>query len=153
MISSYTIGYGDDSPTKPGTRLACVLFLPFTVGVFGELLTRIASLYMSRKQQQAERQFLNRNLTLCDLKNLDVNEDGTVDLVEFMSYMLVSMQKVEKADLEEIVATFRRLDRDQNGHLDANDIVRFNKRRSMRWSKVQRLISSFEEESNDNSVA
>jgi len=145
-ISGYTIGYGDYAPTTPGVRLACVFFLPFTVAVLGELLTRIASTYMDRQQHKVEHEFLNRAITLSDIKNLDMNDDGKVDLSEFLRYMLVALQKVQKEDLEEIVAAFHRLDADGSGYLSVDDLttVSGSLRRSVkRLSMARKLNPSF----------
>lgn len=114
-VSGYTIGYGDVVPLSPNAKLACVFFLPFCAAVLGEFLSRIASTYMSRKQQKTEREFLSKTLTLCDIKNLDLDQDGRVDLAEFLRYMLVAMQKVDKDDIDELVETFNRLDADKSG--------------------------------------
>jgi len=123
VVSSYTIGFGDIVPKSKAARLFCVLFLPFCVAVVGEVLGRIASVYIDRKRNRAEEAFLQRTLTLRDLRTLDLNQDGVVTKVEFLSYMLVSLQKVTENDIEELLAVFDRLDRDKSGTLTPLDLA------------------------------
>jgi Ion channel len=132
-ISGYTIGTGDFTPSTTATKLICVFFLPLCVAVLGEILARIASLYMRRKHQEVEHCFLNRTLTLCDLRTLDADRNGSVDKAEFLTYMLVALQKVPREDIDEILTAFARLDKDGNGFLTEADLgfVRGSFRRSV----------------------
>lgn len=154
-ISGYTIGFGDIAPVLPETRIFCCFFLPFIVAVLGEILSRIASTYMRRKQHDVEESFLRRSLTMCDLETLDHNCDGRVDRAEFLTYMLVALQKVEKTDIDDILSTFDRLDRDHSGYLTSNDLqtVRRQVRRSvyeLNHQAVQGLSELFERERSGN---
>lgn len=153
-ISGYTIGTGDFTPSKPATKLICVFFLPLCVAVLGEILARIASLYMRRKHQEVEHCFLNRTLTLCDLRTLDADRSGSVDKAEFLAYMLVALQKVSQEDIDEILAAFARLDKDCNGFLTEADLgfVRGSFRRSvagLRPAFDASMASLLEEESDE----
>jgi potassium channel subfamily K len=123
VVSSYTIGFGDFAPESPVMRLFCVFFLPFSVAVFGEILSRIASVYMARKRSTTEQSFLHRTLTIHDLRILDKDGDGTVTRAEFLEYMLVALQKVDQEDIDELHNAFERLDSDQSGTLTAQDLV------------------------------
>lgn len=122
VVSSYTIGFGDFAPKTTLGRLCCILFLPFAVAVIGEVLGRIASVYMDRKRNQAEEIFLQRSLTTTDLRSLDLNADGRVTKSEFLTYMLVALQKVSLEDIEELYAVFDRLDVDSSGTLTQRDV-------------------------------
>ncbi|GKY92324.1 hypothetical protein MPSEU_000203500 [Mayamaea pseudoterrestris] len=122
-VSSYTIGFGDYHPQSASTRWFCVFFLPFSVAVIGEVLGRIASVYMDRKRNHAEERFLQKSLTVRDLRTLDLNSDGKVTKAEFLSYMLVSLQKVAREDIDELLAVFNRLDTDKSGALTMDDLV------------------------------
>lgn len=97
---------------------------------------------MSRHQQRTEREFLNRTIKLADIKNLDLDQSGKVDLAEFLRYMLVALQKVEKEDIEELVAAFERLDVDGSGFLSVNDLthVRGSLQRSVQNMSIARHL-------------
>ena len=63
-----------------------------------------------RKNREAERKFLKRSITLCDLQTMDVHHDGNVSLDEFLCCMLVVLNKVDKETIEDIKSLFRQLD-------------------------------------------
>ena len=78
---------------------------------------------MERKRFQVEGAFLERTMTLADLKTMDVNHDGKVSELEFITYMLVAMQKVEDQDLKDLRMLFHRLDKGKSGTIDKQDLV------------------------------
>jgi Ion channel len=123
VITGTTVGFGDLHPHKVSIKLFCVVFLPFCVAVFGQLLGRIASIYMDRKRRLVERQFLSRALTLCDLTTMDADDNGKVDRVEFLSYMLVTLQKVSREDVHDILQLFAKLDVDGSHYLNKDDLI------------------------------
>jgi Ca2+-binding EF-hand superfamily protein len=91
--------------------------------VFGEVLGRIAGVYIGRKTRKAEHKFLHRSITLCDLRRMDANDDGMVDMEEFITFMLVALQKVDKESIDDLRAIFRSLDTNGNGMLEKDDLV------------------------------
>jgi Ca2+-binding EF-hand superfamily protein len=91
--------------------------------VLGELLARIASVYMKRANKKARKIFLSRSLTLSDLRTMDVDHNGQVDQVEFITYMLVALQKVTKEELDELSTLFQRLDKTKEGFLSKRDLM------------------------------
>jgi Ion channel len=122
VVTGTTVGFGDYYPTMPSTRLFCIFFLPIAVAVQGKLLARIASAYMDRKVKRKEKEFLSRSLALCDLQVMDTDVNGKVDLAEFLTYMLVALQKVSTDDIREIRDVFHKLDVDKNGVLTIADL-------------------------------
>lgn len=123
VVTSTTVGFGDVTPQLWYVRLACVVLLPFSVAVLGECLGRIASVYLSRHNATVQQNFLTKSMTLCDLEQMDGNADGVVDKNEFLSFMLVALQKVDAQDIEDIMATFEKLDRSKTGTVTRRDIV------------------------------
>uniref|UniRef100_A0A7S3P7I4 EF-hand domain-containing protein n=1 Tax=Amphora coffeiformis TaxID=265554 RepID=A0A7S3P7I4_9STRA len=122
VITGSTIGFGDDSPKVRGARIASIFFLPLAVGVVGEVLGRVAGVYLDRKQRMAEKTFLQQSLTLSDIKTMDANNDGSVDKAEFLSYMLVTLQRVEKEEIDSLLSLFDKLDVDNSGTLNREDL-------------------------------
>jgi Ion channel/EF hand len=122
VVTGTTVGFGDYHPTLPATRLFCIFFIPVAVAVVGKLLARIASAYMDRKVKRQEKEFLSRSLALCDLQVMDTDVNGKVDLAEFLTYMLVALQKVSKDDIREIRDVFDKLDVDKSGVLTIADL-------------------------------
>lgn len=122
IMAATTTGYGDYTPTKQLDKLYCVILLPLAVAVFGEILGRIANIYIQRKQRVAQTKFLHQSLTLCDIRNMDSDEDGRVDLSEFMSFMLIALQKVDRRTIDELKTIFHALDSNGNGFLEEGDL-------------------------------
>lgn len=129
-ITTTTIGYGDLSPHGEGTRLFAVVFLPLAVVVLTKVLGGVASVYIDRKTRNAEKEFLNRKLTLADLVAMDEDGDGSVHMGEFLSFMLVAMQKVSAEDIQELKELFRSLDADGGGTLQKEDLMILAQRKS-----------------------
>jgi hypothetical protein len=78
---------------------------------------------MSRKTKSTETAFLKQSLTLSDLERLDPDRNGEVDRADFLSYMLIALQKVEEEDIELLNGLFNRLDSNKDGVLNKDDIV------------------------------
>lgn len=123
VISVTTVGFGDVAPERDGTRLIAVLFIPIAVAVFGEIIARIAGLYISRQVRTIEKKFLSRSITLLDLQLMDSNSDGVVKIDEFLSFMLVALQKVDKETIDELITLFRSLDVTETGAIGREDLV------------------------------
>lgn len=76
---------------------------------------------------------MSRSLTLCDLEIMDTNKDDQVDKAEFLTYMLVALQKVSQDDVDEIMALFYKFDKTRNDTLTRHDLV-------VDWQRVRASI-------------
>ena len=136
LISSpFVFATGDYTPTTQIDKLYCVFFLPISVAVFGEVLGRIASVYITRRTRQAEQNFLHRSMTKFDLHQMDTDDDGQVSMEEWLSFMLVSLQKVDPSFMEDLKSIFYDLDVNGNGYVDKDDLVGVHQ--SPQWRQLQ----------------
>jgi potassium channel subfamily K len=140
IMSASTTGFGDYTPKSQVDKVYCIFYLPLSVAVFGEVLGRIASLYINRRRRRAEQAFLKRCITMCDLRRMDANRDGQVDREEFVCYMLVALQKVDQSTIDELKDIFHVLDRNDNGMLEKDDLVEITQSSTM--SELQTLTAS-----------
>ena len=97
--------------------------MPLSVAVLGNFLGRVAGTIMDHFDDVQEDRFLSRTMTLMDLKVMDDNNDGRVSPGEFLSYVLVALQKVDKEDIAEVMKIFHKLDKSKTGFIDKEDLV------------------------------
>jgi hypothetical protein len=123
VITGTTIGLGDETPTHPLSKALCILYIPLAVYSVGRFLGLIATTFLDRRSSKAEEKFLSRALTLSDIKRMDLDNQGGVSREEFLVYMLVTLQKVEEEDINEIINVFQKLDKTGDGVLTSEDLV------------------------------
>jgi len=134
LATATTVGYGDVSPSSPRMRLLSLAFIPLAVISLGEILGRIAGYFIHQESTRAEREFMDRRLTLDDLEAMDTDADGKVDLFEFLTFMLGSMQKVDKELMFDLKALFAKLDASGDGYLETEDLVLIARKKRDPWS-------------------
>jgi potassium channel subfamily K, other eukaryote len=123
VITGTTIGLGDETPTHALSKVLCILYIPLSVYSVGRFLGLIATTFLDRRSSEAEEKFLSRALTLSDLKRMDLDNQGGVSREEFLVYMLITLQKVEEDDINEIINVFQKLDKTGDGILTSEDLV------------------------------
>jgi hypothetical protein len=89
----------------------------------GSFLDAIANAILERKRRATENYLESKQLTLQDLKMMDFNGDGQVTLAEFYEFMLVAMGQVDRDTMDHLREHFNKLDKDQSGSLDKDDLV------------------------------
>jgi len=123
LITGSTVGFGDLQPSSATTRCIAIVWIPLAVAVLGEFLGQIAGIYLHRRDDEMERRFLARAMTLSDVGRMDTDHDGKVSAEEFLVYMLISLQKVEKEDIDGIRALFGKFDKDHDGNIEKKEIL------------------------------
>ena len=78
---------------------------------------------MEHRQNQIERVYHNRELTERDLEVMDEDGDGEVTYAEFLEFMLLAMDKVDKELINELREHFNRWDATHSGELSKQDLV------------------------------
>ena len=89
---------------------------------------------------KAEKDFLRREITFSDLQSLDENEDGKVCELDFIKFMLVAMQKVDRRTIKDLHNLFHALDAGKDGYIQKEDLIelRLRKRYSKRLKREAR---------------
>ena len=147
IMAASTTGYGDYTPQTQTDKVFCIFFYPLAVCVFGEVLARIAGVYMQRRRVAAEKEFLHQALTLCDLRKMDADQDGSVSKEEFICYMLVALQKVDQEVIDDLREIFDKFDTTGSGTLEKSDLIKRTKKNYKPLLKIkEELKEELEEE-------
>ena len=121
--ASNAVGFGDFAPTSQKMRLLSLAFIPLAVISLGEILGRSAGYFIRKETNKAEREFMDRKMTLEDLDEMDTNDDGEVDLFEFMSFMLSKMGKVDIEMMNDLKDLFESLDETLSNTIQKEDLL------------------------------
>jgi potassium channel subfamily K len=110
-------------------RLFAIFFIPLAVGAMGHWLSVVASSIITHRQSSFHQRLQMKELSQSDLDIMDGDGDGQVSRAEFLEFMLVAMNKVEKEFIDEMRGHFERLDTDKTGFLSREDLIASAKRK------------------------
>lgn len=139
IITATTVGFGDYAPETQYGRLLAIVFIPVSVGAMGHFLSIVASAIMELRRTRFQRQMESRELSVLDLELMDTDADGQVSQHEFLEFMLLAMNKVDKDFIEEMRGYFKRLDADGTGTLSRDDLIENARRKLAKGSKKLEL--------------
>jgi potassium channel subfamily K len=128
-VCATTVGYGDFAPQTQMGRLFAIFFIPLAVGTMGHWLSVVASSIIANRQSSFHRRLQMQELSQSDLDIMDEDGDGNVSRAEFLEFMLVAMNKVDKDFIDEMRGHFERLDTDNTGVLSRDDLIASAKRK------------------------
>jgi hypothetical protein len=123
VVTATTLGYGDYAPTLMWTRFAACFYMPMAVTCMGLVFAKVTNAYLDRKAKDSRNEFLNRELTPADLRQMDIGDDNKVNFEEFLIFTLAALGKISSDDIREIHEAFDRLDVDNDGELDISEAV------------------------------
>jgi len=132
IVTATTVGYGDYAPVSQQGRLLTIFFIPLAVGAMGHFLSSVAEAIMDTRARTVRQNLAMQELSPDDLEIMDTDGDGVVTRAEFLEYMLVALNKVDKEFIEELRDHFKRLDVDGTGSLSKNDLIEQARRKLQR---------------------
>lgn len=122
VISATTVGFGDFQPTSNGTKVFFTVWLCLaTLGV-GKLVADFTDAHVKMKQRSIARRLLTCNIRKEGLQAMDRNNDGKVEKLEFLTEMLITTGKVEREEVDSILARFNELDKDNDGVVEMKEL-------------------------------
>lgn len=130
VITTTTVGFGDDAPQSPYGRILGAVYLVFAVNEFMNTLTQLAELPQAIRQAQEENDVLSqfgKDLSASELRSVillscaDPNSTRC-SKEEFILGMLIRQNKLNFEDVETVGAQFDGYDLDRSGNLDVRDI-------------------------------
>ena len=129
LSTASTVGFGDKAPTLQSTRLLAVFCIPIMVAMGGEILGTIASAFLQRRRAALFDNLVKKDFSIEHIKEMDSDGDGQVSKLDYINFMLVEMEFVERAVLEELESQFDRLDMTKGGTLSKKDLILMAKMR------------------------
>jgi Ca2+-binding EF-hand superfamily protein len=126
-----TMGYGDVTPQTQIGRLLAVVFIPLSVISLGEIIASCVAHLNAKAAAKAEKDFLRREITFDDLEYLDVNDDGKVCQLDFITFMLLAMQKVDRKTMKDLKSLFKALDAGKTGFIEKEDLILLRQRKRL----------------------
>lgn len=123
FVTCTTVGYGDLSLTKDGSRLFSFFYILTATMVVAAAIGNLASVSLEIRMEKKRKALLSRKLDMSMLADMDKDGDG-VDAGEFLAAMLVHMELVTEDDCNRILQRFYELDEDGSGKLDSDDLAK-----------------------------
>lgn len=121
-VTVTTVGYGDVVPTNRASRIFTIFY-----AVFGTLLTAKAMATLNSamdkyKKACEDNEILVSKMTIGDLINMDVDNDGGVSKAEYMIYKVIHMNLVDPEVIERIEKQFECVDVNGDGEITVDEI-------------------------------
>jgi hypothetical protein len=95
----------------------------------GHWLSVVTSSVIARRQSSFHRRLQLQELYQSDLDIMGDDGDGHVSRAEFLEFMLIAMNRVDKEFIDEMRCHFARLDTDNTGFLSMDDLIASAKRK------------------------
>lgn len=134
-VTATTTGYGDITPEKKSMKVLSLVFIPLSVCLTGAVLGSIAESIIGFHVRKKEKNLFQRSFKIGDLYAMDMNCDGKVSRGEFLAYMLVSMDKVDKETIDNIFALFDKFDVKGDDYITQLDVEALQVRKQLKRAK------------------
>lgn len=121
-ITGTTIGLGDLKPDGEFAKFYSIVFIPLAVALVGKFVGRVATKYVEKRNAKAEEEFLSQALDGSSLDKMDTDHDNKVSKAEFLVFMLKTLGKADKREMQKVLDIFDKLDKDGSGYLSREDI-------------------------------
>eukprot|EP00457_Paulinella_chromatophora_P018200 gb/GEZN01019455.1/.p1 GENE.gb/GEZN01019455.1/~~gb/GEZN01019455.1/.p1 ORF type:complete len:221 (-),score=25.05 gb/GEZN01019455.1/:56-661(-) len=125
MITMTTIGYGDISPETEGGKIFSVIFLLFGVISVAKLAKDLLEYSRSFQQSRMLDFVVNSYKTEDELSGMDMDHDGRIDKVEWLTHLLCRTESVQRGTIDGILHRFEELDVDGDGFVTYKDVQMF----------------------------
>ena len=108
----------------------------------GHWLGSVANYIMDARSSHFRSALSQQTLTQHDLDIMDGNGDGTVTRAEFLEFMLIAMNKIDDSLVKELRQHFDKLDVDQTGELNRQDLIEAA-RQKIKSTKYKMRLSAY----------
>ena len=122
VISATTVGYGDYPPSTRPMKLFAIVWLIFSTISLGKMITDFTDAFIRRKQNNVNRRLLSAQVDSRAFVEMDADHSGKVDKCEYLRIMLTRGGKCERDDIDEILKRFNKLDKNNSGFIEKEEI-------------------------------
>ena len=140
ISTASTVGFGDKAPTRQVSRFVASLCIPLAVATGGEILGTIAAAVWKQRRAALFESVAQKDFSMDHIKEMDTNGDGQVSKLDYLEFMLVEMQLVEKGVIEELEAQFDKLDMTKGGTLSKKDLILMVKMRRRKQQEMDAAV-------------
>lgn len=120
VVTLSTVGYGDISPTRTGTKIFCCFYILTIVLSVVKLLSMMVEYIRVQGRKDKVKKAVERGFQLVEI--FDEDGDGKITRYEYLKKMLVLGDYVELEEIEQLMVSFDEVDGDQNGVVDISEI-------------------------------
>jgi len=140
ISTASTMGLGDLAPQRQVSRLVAALCIPLAVATGGEILGTLAAMVWQRRRAALLQSVLQKDFSMDHIKEMDTNGDGHVSKLDYLEFMLVEMQLVDKGVLDELESQFDRLDMTKGGSVSKKDLILMVKMRRRKQQEMDAAV-------------
>lgn len=124
LVTISSCGYGDYVPTSVHAKWFAIFYILAGSVVFAFALEKVADVHFARIAEAKKQRFLEMELDVARILEMDDSGDGRVDKGEFLLKGLVSVGALREGDAHamRIMAAFDKYDVSGDGKLDEEDL-------------------------------
>lgn len=148
VVTCTTVGFGDTKIHEPSTRWFLAFFIFFGTLLYIWALGKVAQVFMNVEVERQLSKFIETGVTTTMIEEMDQDKykiedgekvtvhhaNGKIDKLEFLEYMLVTLNKCKRRDIRLVLKMFDDLDTSGDGFISKEDVRarQSNGRKSLR---------------------
>lgn len=117
VLSVTTVGYGDKAFETLHGRLFASIWLLFSTLMVARAFLYLAEARIDKRHRRVANWVLHREITVKDLLDADINNNGFLSKSEYIVFKLKEMGKIGERDILEICNQFGKLDSSNSGKI------------------------------------
>ena len=123
IASLSTTGYGDIHPQSRVGKVVATLWLVLVTTGFVMVLGKYGEWRALVQQKKLVKEIAGGKMSKDVWEDVDRDHDGQISEVEFLAGALIRMGKCSKEDVDGIMKSFKKLDKDNSHSVDRSEII------------------------------
>ncbi|PWA53145.1 two-pore potassium channel 5 [Artemisia annua] len=117
VLSVTTVGYGDKAFETLEGRLFASFWLLFSTLMVARAFLYLAEARIDKRHRRVANWVLQREITVKDMLDADMNNNGFLSKSEYIVFKLKEMGKIDERDILQILNQFSKLDSSNSGKI------------------------------------